>query len=791
VLEAAPSDLGTLQSLCPDLPPSTVENFLGRAGAVYLSHFPNHQIAQHLNELAKLSSEQPVKVMIESPTKPKNSIVNITVLAFDHPFEFSMICGVLTGVGFSFQGGDAFTLARPAVPKPSQAELKRSGRASRSGTWQSGRRAGAKNRDPLKHAVIIDRFTGNFPENVDFDLWSTQATEALSEVLSLLDRSDETSLSQAKRRVNQMVTKRIATLGPGVRPMLHPVSLTIEQIGHGQDSQCTRMKIVADDTPAFLYSLSTALSLRELSIEQVRIRQWRGLMEDQIDVVDRNGQPILDPDMLKRIRLSVLLTKQFTYFLDSSPDPFKALERFDKLADQIVSLPERDQWVKQISDPKTMSELARLLGASDYLWEDFIRTQYETLLPALGPNLEDHRFAEPPETLPIRMHQALESAVGLPQQRDKLNKFKDREIFLIDLDHILTPGSDFRELSKRLTLLAENLVATSAQLVYDDLVKSYGQPQNKDKSPASYAVFGLGKLGGVALGYASDIELLFVYNGEGTTSGAKRESIATPLFFEYLARETSQFIKTKREGIFEVDLRLRPYGKDAPLACSLKHFANYYGPEGEAHAFERMALVRLRWIAGDAKLGFDIESLRDRIVYQGTPPDVDALWDITVRQRQEKLAKAPASARGEDSSGNTPPRNAKYSSGALADLETTVILMQVRHADKVPQLRTPKLNEAIESLRRAGILTPVEFAQLLGAYHFLRRLINALRMLRGNAQDLFLPLEGSDELDHLARRMNIIGHQDQSAGQLLLKQFIDHGQMISAFVQRHFKQTNI
>ena len=104
------------------------------------------------------------------------------------------------------------------------------------------------------------------------------------------------------------------------------------------------------------------------------------------------------------------------------------------------------------------------------------------------------------------------------------------------------------------------------------------------------------------------------------------------------------------------------------------------------------------------------------------------------------------------------------------------------HAKDVPQLRTPRLHEAIESLRRAGILSPAEFDELMAAYQFLRRLINAQRVLRGSAQDLFLPTRGSDDLLHLARRMNY------NEGSALLSDFQRHTEAVRQFLKKRFNQ---
>src|SRR5262249_14803174 len=147
--------------------------------------------------------------------------------------------------------------------------------------------------------------------------------------------------------------------------------------------------------------------------------------------------------------------------------------------------------------------------------------------------------------------------------------------------------------------------------------------------------------------------------------------------------------------------------------------------------------------------------------------DLDAIWEISAKMRAQHLQGKKL--------------NSKHSPGALADLESTVQLLQVMHAGDAPQLRTPRLHEAIQSLRRAGILSPAEFDALTAAYQFLRRLINAQRVLRGSADDLFLPKAGSDELVHLARRMNYTNESKS-----LLADFDRHTEQVRKFVRNHF-----
>jgi glutamate-ammonia-ligase adenylyltransferase len=460
---------------------------------------------------------------------------------------------------------------------------------------------------------------------------------------------------------------------------------------------------------------------------------------------------------------------QFAYFLDRAPDPLTALERFEELARQIVAMPRAGEWLELLRNPVVMADLAKLLGASHFLWEDFVKWNADALLPLLERRARGEAVCLPMRSLPRRLEESLAGAKRFDEQRKRLNEFKDRELFLIDLDHILgeeNPDAGFQILSERLVFLAENLVATASRVVYMELVRLYGEPRVGKKKTAGLAVFGLGKLGGVALGYASDIELLFLYEEDGETRGGSRGVLTNAEFFAILAKETCDYIQAKREGIFEVDLRLRPYGKSGPLACSRNDFAEYYGAGGKAHAFERLALVRLRWIAGDSKLGCEIERIRDQILYEDAAVEFAAVWEISAKLRVQH------SRRGQ--------LNAKHCNGGLADLEQTVLLLQLLHAREAPQLRTPRVHEALDGLRRAGIFSAVEFEQLMGAYQFLRRLINAQRMLRGSAKDLFLPAEGSDELEHLARRMG------DSSGETVIKEFRGHTDAVKRFMRKRF-----
>src|SRR5690606_8522531 len=153
-----------------------------------------------------------------------------------------------------------------------------------------------------------------------------------------------------------------------VGKIMAPMSIDIVPDEDGK----TRLQIASDDTPFFLYSLSIALSLHRVSIDSIEIRTEGGRARDSIDLIDENGAAITDRARLSRIRLSILLSKQFTYFVDRAPDPLQALERFDEVVQNLSSISTDQDVVSFLSDPQFQKELALLLGASDFIWEDFI-----------------------------------------------------------------------------------------------------------------------------------------------------------------------------------------------------------------------------------------------------------------------------------------------------------------------------------------------------------------------------------------------------------------------------------
>ena len=751
-----------LSASLPGVDPRLIAEHVSRLDAHYFERFDREAIARHLEGLASISAVRPAVLQMERLPGGEHAC---TVLAFDHPGAFSLITGVLSSLGFNIRSGDIFTWS-PAKPEaPWSLELRR-------------RR-------------IIDRFTGTVAEGDWSEEWEPALSARLTEVFSGLERGGEAAIV-SRRMVNELAARRLGRIRFAHEAVLYPVQIEVDATPAGR----TRMRVISQDTPFFLFTFSTALTLQEVSIEHVTIRTEKEKIQDEFEFVDAGGRAITDPSRIDRIKLSVLLTKQFTSFLESAPDPLAALGRFEQLTRDVIAMPQQGRWIELLSDQGVLRDLAQLLGASTFLWEDFVRLQYEELLPMLAPHVSGRDFCEPLELLPDRLEMALAGAQDTDEFARRLNEFKDREIYLFDLDHILTPGSDFLTLSRRLTALAELVVDAAATHAWRTLRGRFGEPRTVAGLPVRCAIMGLGKLGGVALGYASDIELLFVYSDSGSTSGPER--LDNSEFFDKLVREVLQLVHAKREGIFHIDLRLRPYGAAGPLGCSLESFCTYYANGGPAHSYERLSLVRLRAVGGDRSLGSQVERLRDEMVYSAQSIDLAELRALRARQVEEKtrIEPAPTSSAAALSAAAGPApgpvrANAKFSAGALVDLEYAVQILQVTHGAMEKRLRTPRIHEALDALASIGLVEQAEAAELVASYHFFRHLINGLRMLRGSARDLFLPAPDSDEYLHLARRMGYAPGPDTTPVQRLHLDFETHSAEVRAFVERHFGRDSL
>jgi glutamate-ammonia-ligase adenylyltransferase len=582
----------------------------------------------------------------------------------------------------------------------------------------------------------VDVFTVRpVQEDVAADVWVRYAAD-LTALLRLMQAG-------RRRDARGELAKRVAIALrdiPGATTALYPIDI---QIDNTASERHTVLRIDTPDTVGFLYEFTNALAMNRIYIVRVTVASIGNRVRDTLYVTDAGGQKITAPDKQRELRAATVLIKHFTHLLPHSPNPELALLQFREFLGQLFAHPNWPDELASLERPEVLDALAQLLGVGNFLWDDFLRMQYASLFPVVR-DVDALATAKPRGQLQAELEDALRAVHRGPQPpadnapwRAVLNDFKDREMFRIDMRHILGHTAEFGQFSEELTDLAEVVVNAAFHLCAEDLRTQYGAPYLEDGQPAQMAVCALGKFGGRELGFASDIELMFVYAGNGQTSGPS--VITTSEFYEKVVETFVRAIRAKREGIFEIDLQLRPYGKSSNLAVVLDAFRRYFAPDGPAWAYERQALVKLRPVAGDARLGQQVAALRDAFVYNGEPFDVTAMRAMRERQIRHLVT------------GGT--FNAKYSPGGLVDLEYLVQGLQITHGYGNPGLRRTNTREAITALAAAGILGPDDHARLRKAYTFLRWLIDSLRVVRGNAKDLTIPPAGSEEFAFLARRL--------------------------------------
>jgi glutamate-ammonia-ligase adenylyltransferase len=705
-----------------------------------------------------LTAESPVAVEVELA---EDGQIVCTVLGYDAPGALALIAGVLAAAGLSVRTGVVYTYR--SAPAAAAASPRIHARI--------GGRAGRERARPVESSIgrdrLVDRFVGDLvaADGGSLQAWRDQVQAQLGDVFRAIDARDA-GIGEARRIVSELVAGVIR------RDLRRPPPLAPVQVqfaaSKGEAPGATVLTIDSQDAPLFLYTFAAALALRGIAVLRVQLDTVAGRVHDSFTLVDRFQRQILDPEVLAQIEFSVVLTKRFAYFVGAAADSYAAMLRFERLAETLSPTPAN---FRLIEEPRVMRALAIVLGASEYLWEDFVRQDTPHALPLLaqlagvqtaGAGAGAALGAAADESVGER----LRGAVALADDPvAALNAFKDREIYLIDLRHLLGSLRDESALSESLSDLAEAVVAAAFELATDRLASKYGEPLTVGGIRAEVAVLGLGKLGGRALGYASDIELLFVYADAGKTSGPTR--VSNDEYFVQLVDATARCIGAKRQGIFEVDLRLRPYGASGPRAVRLDTFTRYYSPAGEALAYERLALLRLRALAGSRELGLRVERLRDHLVYTG---DLDLTGIQGTRAKQ--IATYASGAQ----------ENAKYSPGALVDVEYSVQVLQVRFGAADPRLRTPSVRAALRVMAASGVLAEAEAQYLVAGYSFFRRLINALRMLRGSARDLYLPAAGDAEYDHLARRMGYSDSDGPTPAQQLHIEFEMRRAEIAEFV---------
>ncbi len=745
--------VGRIEMQQPDLssagsqpaPEPDVMRHRARMSSSYSGRFSDKEISHHSVLSARLGADR--LAMVDAQPQ-SNFTWEVTIVAYDFPGELSLICGLFYIYGLDIIKGDVFTYEPQTEPTPDttggQATEEPGGIQHRRGL-KKRRLISTPSGNPDDRRKIVDVFTVRPVRNQSpsDELWAEYWRD-LEELLKLVQAGQQ-------REARGLLAKRVGTyliesgqVGEQAAADMITTLFPIEiEIDNETSEPYTVLRIDTPDTVGFLYEFTNALAINRVYIAQMTINSVGQRVSDTLFVTDENGQKITDPERVRELRAAAVLVKHFTHLLPFSPNPETALLHFGEFLADLFKRPNWPDALSSLERPEVLQAMARLLGVSDFLWDDFLRMQHANLYPvvtdveALTTSKTRQQLQQELEGILAEVHAGPQPPSDTAPWREALNAFKDREMFRIDMRHILGHTDEFWDFAAELTDLAEVVVNAAYHLCHEDLRSIYGSPQLENGSVCEMSICALGKCGGRELGFASDIELMFIYSGNGKTSGP--QVITSAEFYEKLVQDFVRAIRARREGIFEIDLQLRPYGKAGSLAVSFDSFRRYFAPDGPAWAYERQALVKLRPIAGNPELGRKILELRDAYIYSGDPFDTTAMRAMRERQTRHLVTGGRF--------------NLKYSPGGLVDVEYLVQGLQINHAHEHPELRLANTREAMAALARAGILSADDYVRLRKAHTFLRWLIDSLRVVRGNARDVNVPPEGSEEFAFLTRRM--------------------------------------
>jgi [glutamine synthetase] adenylyltransferase / [glutamine synthetase]-adenylyl-L-tyrosine phosphorylase len=423
-------------------------------------------------------------------------------------------------------------------------------------------------------------------------------------------------------------------------------------------------------------------------------------------------------------------------FLDRAlrtPDPDMALAHTERFLSAVGA---RTMFYALLfENRKVIDVLVRLFGSSRFL-SGYLLRHPELLDTFLRKDLSP--LLKSRSELRRELGEILAACEDYEQELDELRKFRNVETLRIGL-HDLGGNLSLEEGMFQLSALAEVLLSYALLLARREVARKFGLPsvvgEGGAVSEARFCVMGMGKLGAEELSYHSDLDIIFIYRGAGETvphpacGGEPFRRISNHEYFAKVAQRLISVLTTiTREGyVYRLDTRLRPSGNAGPLVCSLAAFERYH--EASAHLWERQALLKCRFVAGDRDFGRQMEELAARFAY-GRPLSGGAAAEIhRLRKRMEvEIGKERADRR-----------NLKVGRGGIVDVEFAVQYLQLLHGPDNPALRHRATLKALHELSRAHILSEEEFRRLDEGYRFLRSLEVELRLSQDSSIERFDP----------------------------------------------------
>ena len=375
-------------------------------------------------------------------------------------------------------------------------------------------------------------------------------------------------------------------------------------------------------------------------------------------------------------------------------------------------------------NPRTLSRLLMFFSQSGWMAENL--TQQPALLDQLIDTRLLYSLPERPELDAVLLDQLDSVAADDFEGRlDVMRRFKrSYTISIAAMD--VTQQLPLMRVSDHLTQCAEVLVQQAYRIAWLELAQRHGSPYCQHNGAAhspSMAVIAYGKLGGIELGYSSDLDVVFLHDSQGEreyTSGRldSKGVIDNTLFFARLAQKFSLVMnaQTRSGQLYEIDTRLRPDGNSGEWVKSMRGFAAYQ--RDKAWTWEHQALVRARFVCGSALLQKQFEAVREEILCR--PRDREDLRKEVVKMR-EKMRENLGATGGCFS--------LKQDAGGLTDIEFIVQYAVLGWANQYPELTKWTDNiRILELIANLDVFPAQDSLTLIESYRAIRAKIHRLAL---------------------------------------------------------------
>jgi len=381
----------------------------------------------------------------------------------------------------------------------------------------------------------------------------------------------------------------------------------------------------------------------------------------------------------------------------ASPDPDAALVNLERFISGIG-------WRTSIfavlaENPELLELLSRLFSTSGYLSGFLIR--HPEYLDVLTLKDVIKEFGSREEMVG-ELKKILSEEEEYEGKLDAIRRFKHVEtlkLCLRDLNREVDPIY----VGNFLSMLAESVLEVGLLLAGEVLGSTLG----RKGTPEDIIILGMGKLGGMEMSYNSDLDIIFIYKGD------EHE------FFSKLGQKVISIlsIPTNEGFAYKIDTDLRPSGRSGTLVTSFEAFRRYH--EQSARLWERQALIRARPSAGNMDLGREVMKTIEYFVYK-QPLQVDFQKEIYhLRARMEKEIAREDKLRF----------NLKTGKGGIVDIEFLIQMLQLKSGLYYEGVRKQNTLEALNGLRKCGVIDEMVFIKLKDGTYFLKKLENLLRLL--------------------------------------------------------------